>query len=335
MKPIRLLKTFRFLIGFSVILCVHTSSSAQSQNYAEWENGVTERWWVDLAEFPKQELDNAIEQWRRIGVDNQNAKSHEWAGGYFTGSNTHGTYLRWSQQSGFILAQVDKCAATLMGLSYGKVVTSPTSVEFIFEYHKSSGSHGHTKSHTPAPTAIKFITIKWSNDQYLVQENEMTEFGNYVAGLGKYNQEYAWLDGTDYFARSISEAKSNYDELPQVPSEYVRFIKKPIDAEITAVGAPGLRRLRDYDGPLQYEGYTPVTMNVGSLNGVKKGMLFRVLSSDQGESVKIVRVGKYSSEGVIVRWLDENKQEYERYPPIKVGWRLSTSAHKYFSGEGS
>jgi hypothetical protein len=318
-----------------VILCVHTSSSAQSQNNAEWENGVTERWWVDLAEFPKQELDTAIEQWRRIELDNQNAKSHEWAGSYFTGSDVHGTYMRWSQQSGFIMAHVDKCAARLMGLSYGKVVASPTSVEFIFEYHKASGSHGDTTLHKPAPTSIKFIPSKWSNAQYLVQENEMSEFGNYVAGLGKYNQEFAWVDGIEYFVRSISEAKSNFEELPQVPSGYERFIKKPIDAEITAVGTPGLRRLRGYDGPLQYERYTPVSINVGSLNGVKKGMLFRVLSSDQGESVKIVRVGKYSSEGVIVRWLDENKQEYERYSPIKVGWRLSTSAHKSFSNDGS
>jgi hypothetical protein len=313
-----------------VILCFATSF-AQSQNYAEWDNGVTERWWVDLNDFSKQELDTAIDRWLRIETDNRNVKSHDWAGGFFIGSDTHGTYMRWSQPSGFIMAHVDKCAARLMGLSYGKVIISPTSVDFVFEYHKSSGSHGHTKSHEPAPTITKFIPIKWSNEQYLVPENEMAEFGDYVAGFGKYNQEFAWVDGIEFFARGLSEAKSNYEELPQVPPGYERFIKKPIDAEIKMVGVPRLRRLRGYDGSWEYERHTPVSINVGILNGVKRGMLFRVLSSDQGESVKIIRVGNYTSAGIIVRWVDENKQEYERYPKIQAGWRLSTSPHKYIS----
>lgn len=317
-----------------VILCFATSF-AQPQNYAEWENGVTERWWVDLSKFSRQELDTAIERWKLIEMDNKNVRPHEWAGGYFTGSDTHGTYMRWSQQTGFVMAQVNKCAAQLMGLSYGRVTISPTSVDFIFEHHKSSGSHGHTKSHIATPTTIRFVPIKWSYDQYLVQENEMAEFGDFVAGLGKYNQEFVWVDGLEFFARSTSEAKSNYEDLPQVPFSYKHFIKKPIDAEITVVGVPRQKRVRSYDDSWQYESHTRVSLNVGAAHGVKRGMYFRVLSSDQGESVKVIRVGQYSSEGIIVRWLDEDKQEYARYPKIQVGWQLSTSVHKYISSAGS
>lgn len=317
-----------------VLLCL-VNCLAQSQDYAEWDNGVTERWQVDLNVFSKQELDTVIDRWKRIETDNQNTKSHKWAGGYFSGGDTHGTYMRWSQETGFIMAHVDKCAARLMGLSYGKIVISPASVDFVFQYHKSSSTHGDTKSHKAAPTITKFIPIKWSNDQYLIQENEMVDFGDYVAGLGKYNQEYAGMHGIEFFARSISEARSNYEESPQAPTVYGHFIKKPIDAEIKAVGVSRLRRLRGHDGSWEYERQTPVSINVGILNGVKRGMLFWVLSSDEGESVKIIRVGRYASEGIIVRWVDENKQEYERYPRIQQGWRLSTSRHKYISSIGS
>ena len=109
------------LLGFS-------PSLAQPQKFAEWDNGVTERWWVELTEFPRQELDTAIERWNRIEADNKNGNSHEWAGAFFNGDETHGAYLRWSRQTGFIIAHVDKCAARLTGLSYGKIEISPASV---------------------------------------------------------------------------------------------------------------------------------------------------------------------------------------------------------------
>lgn len=327
-----MLKILR-LICF-VTLCFATTL-AQSQNHAEWNNGVTERWWVDLDVFPRQDLDTAVNRWRSIDADNENANSHKWAGSYFMGSDTHGTYMRWSQRTGFVMAHVDKCAATLTGLSYGRVIASPTSLEFVFEYQKISSSHGHTKSHNLTPTAIKFVPIKWSHDQYLVRKDEMAEFGNYVAGLGKYNQEFAWVEGAEFFVRNISRIKSNYDELPQAPLGYERFIRKPIDAEIRAVGEPKLKRVRGYDGAWGYESHSRVSINVGKLNGVRRGMFFRVLSSDEGESVRIVRVGKHSSEGVIIRWVDESKQELERYSKIQRGWRVSTSPHKYVSSVGS
>lgn len=322
---------------FAAVICgavLWVVAQAQSREHAEWDNGVTERWWVDLSVFAKPELDAAIERWGLIAEGNRAARSHEWAGGYFTGGETHGTYLRWSPEAGFVMAHVDKCAAMLTGLSYGRVVASQGSVEFVFEYRKSSGAHGHAESHaSPAPPVVKFVPVRWSHDQYLVREDEAAEFGDYAAGLGKYNTEFAWVDGVAFFARSTSEAKSNYEELPQVPPGYERFIKKPIDARVSAVGAPRLKRQRTGDS-LQYEKHIPVSLDIGSLGGVKPGMFFHVLSSDQGETLKVVRVGRHSSEGVIVRWADENKQEYQRYPKIRVGWRVSTSPHKKFSANG-
>jgi hypothetical protein len=326
-KPLNAL--FYSVIGFFLILCLDLPSAAQSQNYTfQWNNGVTESWWVDLNAITRPELDAGIERWRLIQAENDNSRSHQWAGDYFSGSDTHGTYMRWSPQAGFVLAHVDKCAASLMGLSYGTVRISPTSVEFIFEYQRSLRSHGHGQAHTPTLSIIKFVPIRWDNIQYLVREDEMADFGDYVGGFGRYNQEYGLLDYIPFFSRSIGEGENNYEGLPQVPPGYERFIRRPIDAVITAVGRPRLRRSSDAVGTWHYWQHTPVSVNVGSANGVERGMFFRVLSSDQGETVKIVQVGRRSSTGVIIRWVDENRRVMGRYPRIRVGWLLTTSIHR-------
>jgi len=323
------------LARWAVILLFATLSSTQTQDNLQWENGVTERWWVDSATFTKPHLNDAIERWNLIQAENQSAKSNEWAGDYFSGDDTHGTYLRWSQRAGFVMAHVNKCEASLMGLSYGRVLASPSSLEFIFEFNKSSGSHGHNNPHAPAPTVIKFVPVRWSNDQYLIQENEIAEFGDFVAGLGKYNQELAWIDGIQFFARG--EAQSNYDELPQVPPGYERFIRRPIDAAIIAVAGSFVRHVKESENPWWNELITPVTLNVGRPDGVKHGMTFHIRGSEAGETVKVTLVGKHSSEGIIVRYVrkrpglklnewDDGVDDPD--PVISIGWKLSTRLHK-------
>lgn len=317
-----------------LILCFGTSLS-QAHNYEKWDTGSGEPLWVNLKDFSKQELDTAIGLWNKIENDNRTGNSREWTGYYFKGDVIHSTVLRWSPEAGFIMVEVDNCAATLMGLAYGKVIVSPELLEFIFEYHKASASHSHTKAHRPAPAIKKFIPVRWGSAEYLIDEVQIADFGDYVGGFGRYNHRFPEVGGIDFFARRITQPQNNVEELPQVPSIYKRFIKKPIDAEIKVVGVPEIRRVRDYDDTWAYQSHTPVAINVGSLNGVKRGMNFRVLSSDQAEVVTIIRVSKHSSEGVIVRSLDENKQEYEIDPKIRPGWLLSTSFHKIILDQDS
>ena len=66
---------------------------------------------------------------------------------------------------------------------------------------------------------------------------------------------------------------------------------------------------------------------------MKSGTLLNVLESEDYEKVEVTQVGKRSSVGVIIRQLDENKQEFFRnyrtnetkpYPKVSVGWQLST-----------
>ena len=73
-----------------------------------------------------------------------------------------------------------------------------------------------------------------------------------------------------------------------------------------------------------------MTLNVGSAKGVKPGMFFHPYRPAVYEAVKLTRAGRDSSRSVIVRMLDENQRESEGSRPARVGWRLSTSPHKYF-----
>ena len=319
-------KTLSATIGCFVFLLFAAFpiiSLAQAQKYVEWHNGVTERWFVDTSEFSQEKLGSAIERWKLIEAENLQQKSHEWAGGYFIGSDTHGSYLRWSPRAGFVMANVNKCAAMLMGLSFGKVVASPTSVRLIYEYHRLSNSHGHGHSPKAAPTEIKFRPIKWRGNRYLIEEKRMAEFGEFVAGLGKHNQEFAWPADMIFFSGG-EEPKASSGELPIVPQGYERFIRKPIEAKITFVGKPQLKRYRDEFGTIHKEKHIPVRVNVGRSQGVKRGMYLHVLSHEEGETVRVKRVGENSSEGVIIRWLDEDLREVRDLPQVRLGWRVST-----------
>lgn len=62
-------------------------------------------------------------------------------------------------------------------------------------------------------------------------------------------------------------------------------------------------------------------------------MTLNVVDSEDHEAVEILKVGKQSSTGVLVRSLDENKLEtfknhrtgeISALPAVSVGWRLTT-----------
>jgi hypothetical protein len=314
-----------------IFVAFPVTSAAQTLDYAEWENGVTERWRIDLSAFTRQEIDTAIERWEAIEEENQRTKSHRWAGSYFIGTDTHGTYMRWSPGAGFIMAHVNKCAAQLTGLSYGRVVASSAAVQFIFAHRKILSSHGHGHAPPATPTTVGFIPVVWRNQHYLVKESELADFGSYVAGLGEFNREYVFLDdGALFFSRTTDRAEGAIEESPKVPLGYGKFLRRPIDATITSVGIPAIKPIHNGSGSFRYEEHIPVTVNAGSATGIRRGMFFHILSAEVYEAVKIIRVGARSSRGVVIRVLGESPEEGRDNLAIRTGWRLSTSAHKYF-----
>jgi hypothetical protein len=323
-----------------MLLCMSACAAlceAQTDPHGRWENGVSEAWWFDPADFPAESINEVQTRWQNIGVENDGAKDGAWQGDYSSGSDTHGTYMRWSRQGGYVLMNIDKCAARVMNFSYGTADASGALVEFKTVSGQSS-SHTHGHSHAPAPVKMRFLPVTWRGVRYLIGEDEIADFFDYAAGLGKYNRglgEFMIMDAIDFFHKIKDQASEGDRGLPVVPPGYERFVKKPIEAKLTSVGT-GYRRV-DPENEWWDNFVIPVTVSAGQASGVKRKMSLRVVGLEgfggMEEIVEIKQVGRRSSAGVIVRTIrkkpcvkfsDEDDCAEVDYRPLKVGLRLTT-----------
>lgn len=349
------------LLSLSFVLTLSAPASAQLDQWGYWENGVTESWWFSSEDFTKEDALAAVARWKSAGGEGPDAPVAGWDGIYFSGSDTHGTYIRWSPRGGFVIAQIDKCQARVMGLTYGRVEASPTLVKFFPEFDKmASNAHGH--SHSPKKTeraALRFVPVAWRGERLLVGESQMDDFGDYAAGLGRYNYNpgFFYLDYAAFFIRRAGADGSQQAEAqstrtgeateiawsaPVVPPAYERFLKKPLEAAITAVGKRQVRnnyRYKSPDGSEAAHGrvsLTFVTVNAGAARGLKAGMFLHVAEPDDSDRVRVIRVGKHFSNGVLIRDLDEagaetftffdGEAEQRRHrSKVAAGWKLTTA----------
>jgi hypothetical protein len=323
-----------------VLICMSACAAlcaAQTDAYGRWENGITEAWWFDATDFPAEHIGEAQARWHAIGAQSGGAKNGGWHGDYSSGGDTHGTYMRWSPQAGYVLMHINKCEARVMGFSYGAAGAAGALVEFKTEISQSS-SHSHGHAHTPTPVKLRFLPVTWRGVRYLVGEHEIEDFFDYVAGLGKFNRGlsgFMIIDSPGFFYQITGQAAAQDKGSPVVPPGYERFIKKPIEAEITSVGT-GHRRV-DRENEWWDNFVIPVTVSVGRAHGVKRKMSLRVDGLEgfggMGEIVEIKQVGLRSSGGVVVRTVrkipcvkfsDTDDCEEAEYQPLKVGLRLTT-----------
>jgi hypothetical protein len=342
------------LLCLSLVVALADPVAAQLDQWGYWENGVTESWWLSSEDFTKEEAVAAVARWEKAGIEEQDAPGTEWQGVYFSGDETHGTYVRWSPRGGFIIAHVDKCQARVMGLVYGRVEASPTLVQFFPEFSKTApGAHGHSHPPTPRQAALRFVPVAWRGERLIVGEAEMNDFGDYAAGLGKYNysSDFFYLSYTAFLTQRVkakgSQSTTRTEEetdraaaAPVVPPGYERFLKKPIEGAITAVGKRQVRDNYSYQNPdgsgaaYARASLTFVTVNVGVASGLKAGMFLRVAEPAEGDQLRIIRAGKHFSTAILARDLDEagvetffdvGSEQPRRHSKVAAGWKLTTS----------
>ncbi len=336
----------RVLLAICLLLCAAAVVQAQIDKWGYWQNGVSEAWWFSPAQFTTQQADEAIARWKNIEDENHGAPPNEWTGTYFRGSDVHGTYLRMSSRSGFVIAHVDKCQAKVVGLTYGSVEISPSVIKLFPQFHSANTNHGAAHSHTKTQTEMRYVPVRLNDAQLLIEEKEMASFGNYIAGLGNYNlSDFHYSFYTKFLTRFGQEDTDQSGEAKDrppavvVPAEYVHYLKQPIEATITRVGRVQMQKTYSYqnsDGtgathtaPVNL---TTVVVSVGTAQALKRGMFLYVINPRQNERVRVLRVGRTSSTGVIVRDLDENGQEVpfyhetgDRYSKIVAGRTMTTS----------
>jgi hypothetical protein len=268
----------RFIMILICMSACAAISAAQTDSYARWENGVSEAWWFDSADFSAESISEAQTRWQSIGAENDAAKHSGWQGDYASGGDTHGAYMRWSPQGGYVLMHVNKCEARVTGFSYGTADAAGALVEFKTAF-KQSSSHSHVHGHDSTPVKIRFLPVTWRGVRYLIGENEIADFYDYTAGLGNYNRGlggFTIIEATDFFYKIKDEADEKDKGLPVVPPGYERFVKKPVEAKLTSVGT-GYRKV-DRENEWWDNFVIPVTINAGQANGVKRKMSLQVIN---------------------------------------------------------
>jgi len=324
------------------LLCAGSAqeSFAQVDKWGAWENGITESWWLSSKTFTNKDAEAAITRWKLIGSSDRRGTSQSWAGDYFSGGETHGTYVRWSA-AGFVIADVDKCQALVMSLTYGSVKASDSLIQFVPEFSKSSQSHAHMSSPAREPVVLSFVPVRWDNQLFLIPQNRIQDFADYVAGLGDFNGLHGFsLEDSFFYSRDAGEHA--VADAPVLPQQYQRFLNKPITARVTAIEGRRLQRNYSYEFKSKtmsfstgYElaSLTFVRVNIGSTHGAKKGLFLRISDPDLGETVRLIEVGQTSSKGVLVRSVERGKETYYdndaqrelAYPRVVSGWKLTSA----------
>ncbi|MDX6269514.1 MAG: hypothetical protein QOD28_737 [Acidobacteriota bacterium] len=302
------------------LLLAAFATQAQTDENGRWVNDVGEPWWFDSKNYTAEQAAEARARWEQIESERA-AVQNLWAGDYQTDMSVRLHALRWSPGAGFVFFDVNSCMANVDQLDYGEVVAdTPSHLEVV------------SKRLTGAGERRKFVKVRWGKQRYLIEEDGVAAFCDYVAGLdAQGGAEF----GVNFLQHADDEAQPT-DVLPTVPAEYRKLVRRPIEAVITKVG----KSYTEVDP--ENEGWndlvTPVTINAGSKRGLRRGMKIPILDSDAfEESVEITRVGLEDARGIVVRNLrkrpgvklnewDDGEDDPEQ--PIAVGWRLTTSLHK-------
>lgn len=309
-----------------VIIATSLIAQAQLDEHGRWQNGISEPWFFTSADrHTTEEATAAQTRWNRIGEDRTRDTSDEWAGDYSRGEGeVNMSYLRWSSNSGFTFFSVYTCLPNVTNLDYGRTLASPNLLQMYSE--RSTG-----RSVLP----VNFLPVRWGERRYLIPETSIAAFCDYTAGLGAFNdgtRENDSLPWEDFFLK-VDDLQKPAEGLPRLPPGYEHFIRRPIEATITAVGSHFIRRMRNEDGSYNYDLVIPVTISVGRAHGVQRGLVLYTSQIDNNDTVQVTRVGSRTSRGEIVRMLGNSEHMPERPGapedsdedlPVTVGERLST-----------
>jgi hypothetical protein len=211
-----------------------------------WYQQYTEHWF-NFSDIPESEVRKSIQLWEFIGQD-LSGSSDKYSGTYGSGGDTHGSYLRWSKGAGFILLHVNKCQGGPTQIIRGRTEENPDGVRLIPEtVLGGSAGHGGHGDHKRSSRPIFLVGVRWRGETYLIDQNQLSDFSDYAAGLGSYNNEYAYFLDNSFLSRLGSEPidASNETLLPVFPKQFEKLIKTPVRGTVISIGPS--RRIRDSD----------------------------------------------------------------------------------------
>lgn len=305
-------------------LLVTFPASAQIDASERWDTGKYEAWFLNFKRYTKSDVIAAQAKWRALEAEEA---VDEWAGVYTPicdDCEVSLDKLRWTQKSGFLKFYVYTCLPELRALDFGSAVESLTTVYLFPEYPADSGR-------SPRP-AMQYLKVKWGERHYLIAEDKVSEFCDWVAGVEVHSKNEV-LGVKDFYLKD-GDTEMPVTGLPSLPRGYEHLLKRPIEAKIIAIGKSYVERDEDAES-CEKRTVIPVTLNVGSAKGVAVGMKFDSVAEDMSDKFIITSVGKHSSRAVSEQgWepcedsaevQEEQSTDKDKYEPeIKVGLKLTT-----------
>lgn len=308
-----------------------------------WYNEFTEHWF-QFFDIPEEEIRQSILQFEKISNDLKSS-NNSWEGTYGNGGETHGNYIHWSENNGFLLLVVNKCNGGPTQIIRGKVAVTNALVRLIPEKIITASFHhgNHNKETQDKP--IELVFVKWRGKRFLIFTNQVTNFADYTAGLnpatsGLYDE--GW-----YFSEVLKEETGSVNELPIFPVEYENYVKKPFKATISSLGKSFRRKkppisedadeyekeiVKNYDDLV-----TQLKLNIGKNVNLYPNIFIRFARANEDDystdGIKIVKVFDDYSIGEYVTLVPKNsckKSDFERCEAeqrrvLKAGMKVSTT----------
>jgi hypothetical protein len=202
--------------------------------------------------FSKRADANLAARKKQVQQELQLLKVDSWAGHYYYGDGLGvNVELSLAPKSGFAFTWNGSLG--LYDMNYGDVVESSGKIRLVPKL-----PNGHKPFEG---IAQEFLPIVWGDRHYLIAADEVVKFANAV-NAGFEPREGAW--GTLLLRREdVSKSAVGSPSLPLQYSDCL--LKHPIDAEIASIKNSQIK---------ESERFTTVVLNVGVLQGVKKGMEF-------------------------------------------------------------
>lgn len=223
----------------------------------------------------------------------------EWEGFYRRWEDLSQIGLIWQKESGFVQYYIYTCAIELRGVWFGNTITTSDKVKL--NYEKPLHYFYPKKKVINQENLIK---VKIGEKLFLVPENRLREFCEYVAGLRQYFESE--IQGSYWWKVSNTQEESN--ELPTLPQKYSHFLVQPVKGQIIKVGKRTIQRSKNWEGKIEVDGIRySITLNVGSRDKVRENVEFYI--PEINETAIIEKVFSNSSIASILREVDETNND--------------------------
>jgi hypothetical protein len=268
--------------------------------YGLGDNAVSAKAEVSAAQQGSKATVAASEaQLKTIRGELKKLSNHEWAGEYYYGDGLGvNVSLALAPESGFVF-RWDGCLG-MYDLNYGQVAFTNGTVKLLFRYaNDRKGFQG---------IAPELLPVHWGARHYLIPADSIVEFTNAInAGI----EPNSSLGGrSESFLLQRGDEKKKINGQPNLPQQYLSYIlKDPIEAKISSVNQTSVQQSRRI---------TSITLDVGSADGLKKGMELYVQNPcDLYGSALVTDVSEHSAQAII--------EQMEVTDPVPAtDWRLST-----------